>query len=69
MENLKIVKVIDHNKVYKDKNNKEHVSVNYYLVHGSCWIAIRPSFSKGYSQLDVICETVHNGKDENEHKK
>lgn len=67
-ECLKVVKVVNLNKTYTDKNYKEHTCVNYYLVNGECWIPIRPSFSKGYGQLDVIAEVIKQGA-KDEHKK
>lgn len=68
MNELKVVKVINNDKKYKDSKGNEHTSVNYYLVSGSCWISIRPSFSKGYGQLDVLAEVRKNGGSD-EHKK
>lgn len=59
--NLKVVKVINLDKKYLDSAGKEHTSVNYYLVINNCYVAIRPSFSKGYTQLDTIAEIVKNG--------
>lgn len=67
-ECLKVVKVINLDKVYTDKDGKQHTSVNYYLVNGECWIPIRPSFAKGYGQLDVLADVVRQG-GKDEHKK
>lgn len=61
MENLSIVKVVNKDKVYTDQKGKEHCSVNYYLVCGKTYIAIRPSFSKGYAQLDLLSNVIVNG--------
>lgn len=64
--NIKVVKVVNKDKVYKDKNGKEHTATNYYNVitinGNSTWVAIRPSFSKGYNALDMVAEIVLNGK-------
>lgn len=63
---IKVVKVVNKDKVYKDTKGKEHPSVNYYLVisinGNETWTAIRPSFSKGYTSLDMVAQIVSNGK-------
>lgn len=61
MENLRIVKRVNKDKVYVDEKGKERCSVNYYLVVNGNYIAIRPSFHKGYYMLDTIAEVVKNG--------
>lgn len=60
-QNLKVVKRVNKAKTYVDEKGKERLSVNYYLVVNGNYIAIRPSFHKGYYQLDTIAETVING--------
>ncbi len=63
---MELVKIIT-DKVYKDKNGKEHKSVNYYIVlDNKKWVAIRPSFKTGYSFLDAVCTTIKNGGVSNE---
>lgn len=62
MENLKVVKIVNKDKFYTDGKGKERTSVNYYLVCNDNYIAFRPSFSKGYYQLDTIAERIVNGK-------
>lgn len=57
---VKIVKLVDTKNKYKDKSGKEHSSVNYYIVFNNTWIAFRPSFAKGYTQCDTICEQIVN---------
>lgn len=60
---LKILKRVDKDKKYKGSDGKEHTSVNYYIVtDNDVWIPFRPVFSKSYAQLDVLCETLINGK-------
>lgn len=61
MNDIKIIKVVNKSKTYQDKNGKSHPQVNYYIVVNNSWIAFRPSFSKGYTQLDLVCETRVNG--------
>lgn len=61
---LKVEKVVNLDRKYKDKEGKEHTSVNYYLMINNSRVAIRPCFSKGYVQLDLVCETIINGKSE-----
>lgn len=55
---IKVVKIVDKTKKYKAKNGKEYTSVNYYVVVNDKYIAIRPSFKDGYTQLDVIAEEI-----------
>lgn len=62
MNDLKVVKIVNLDKKYKDASGKERTSVNYYLVINGNFVAIRPAFAKGYTQLDTICETIKNGK-------
>lgn len=66
---LEIVKVLDYTKKYKDSKGKEHISVNYYVVSGNAWVAIRPSFAKGYIQLDCLARVIKNGGAVNEQQK
>lgn len=54
---LRIVR-LDRGDTYVDKNGKERPNVNYYIVVNDTWVPIRPSFSQGYSTLDLICEKV-----------
>ena len=65
---IKVVKVVNKEKVYTDQKGKEHTATNYYTVitinGNQTWVAIRPSFSKGYSALDMVAEVVINGKGE-----
>lgn len=68
MGTLNLVKIVDKDKTYTDKNGKQHCSVNYYVVVDQTYIAVRPCFSKGYTQLDMVCETRINGGANNEHK-
>lgn len=59
---MKVVKIVNKNKKYTAKNGKEYAETNYYLVlDNKKYVAIRPSFSKGYTELDTICEIVVNG--------
>lgn len=58
---LEIVKIINLDKKYEDKKGKQHACVNYYLVIGNTYVAIRPAFSKGYTQLDLVARVVKNG--------
>lgn len=58
---IKVVKIVNKGKTYIDEKGKERTNVNYYLVINNCYVAIRPSFSKGYAQLDTIAEVVING--------
>ena len=59
---MKLVKLINKDKKYIDKNGKQHISVNYYLVlDNNKWVAIRPSFKQGYAFLDAVSEVVKNG--------
>ena len=59
---MKLVKIINSDKKYTDKNGKTHVSVNYYVVlDNNKWVAIRPSFKQGYSFLDAVSEVIKNG--------
>lgn len=58
---VKVVKIVNKGKTYIDEKGKERTSVNYYLVINNCYVAIRPSFSKGYTQLDTIAEVIVNG--------
>lgn len=55
MTDLKVV-ALDSGKTYVAKNGKEYPSVSYYVVVGSTWVAIRPSFKEGYYQLSKIAE-------------
>ena len=58
---MKVIKVINKNKTYLDKGGKSHVVTNYYLgLDNVVWVAFRPSFSKVYTQLDAVCETIIN---------
>lgn len=58
---MKVIKRIDKTKTYKDRNGKEHPSINYYLeLDNRKWIAIRPSFYQDCKLLDVVCETITN---------
>lgn len=59
--NLEVVKIVNLDRKYEDKNGKTHASVNYYLVIENTYVAIRPAFSKGYTQLDLIARVVKNG--------
>lgn len=61
MNEIKLVKVVNKGKTYLDKNGKERTDVNYYVVFNGVYIAIKPCFSKGYSQLDMFAEKVING--------
>lgn len=62
MENeIKVVKRINLDQRYEDKDGKEHCSVNYYLDINGQYVAIRPCFSKGYVQLDMVANVVKNG--------
>lgn len=61
-ENIKVVKIVNLDKTYEDEKGKTHASVNYYLVINDTYVAIRPSFSKGYTQLDLVATVVKNGK-------
>lgn len=61
MENIELVKVVNKDKKYLSSDGKERVSVNYYVVCNGTYIAVRPSFSKGYYQLDMFCKKVVNG--------
>lgn len=59
---MKIVKIVNKGDKYVAKNGKEYTRVNYYLVlDNGKYVSIRPSFSKGYTELDSICEVVING--------
>ena len=59
---MKVVKRVDKQRKYEDKKGKERCSVNYYIVSDNdVWIPVRPVFSKSYTQLDMIAETVING--------
>lgn len=40
---------------YVDKNGKERLSKNYYLVFNGHYIAIKPSFNQGYKSLELVC--------------
>lgn len=67
MNDVRIMKLVNKKKTYLDKKGKEHSQVNYYIVVNNTWIAFRPSFSKGYTQLDLVAETrVNGGADEHE---
>lgn len=57
---LRIVKVINMGETYVDKNGKEHIATNYYVVCNDNYIAVRPSFKDGYRQLDLIANVVKN---------
>lgn len=58
---MQVVKVVDKTKKYVDKNGKERVSVNYYLIlDNKKWLAIRPAFGQGYVVLDSIAEVLKN---------
>lgn len=58
---MKVIKIINKNKTYLDKGGKTHLATNYYLeLDNGAWVPFRPSFSKGYTQLDAVCETIIN---------
>lgn len=68
---MQIIKVVDNDRKYKKtitdqkgkKVEKEYSSINYYIeLDNKVWVPIRPSFAKGYAQLDTICVTITNGK-------
>ena len=65
---IKVVKVVNKDKKYLDQKGNPHTATNYYnviTINGNqTWVAIRPSFSKGYSALDMVAEVVINGKGE-----
>lgn len=68
MNELKVIKIVNKGKTYLDKKGKEHCQINYYLVINNTWVPIRPSFSKGYTQLDLVAERrVNGGASEDEH--
>ena len=57
---MEIIKVVNNEKKYVSaKDKKEYPSVNFYLVlDNGQWVAIRPSFSKGYTMLDCVAKKV-----------
>lgn len=55
MTDLKVV-ALDTGTTYVAKNGKEYPNVNFYVVVGKKWVAIRPSFKEGYYQLSLIAE-------------
>ena len=60
---MKVIKIVNKNQTYTDKNGKEYTSINYYLeLDNKQWVPFRPSFSKGYMLLDAVCETIVNEK-------
>jgi hypothetical protein len=62
MENLELVRVINKDQKYKDKNGVERVNENFYVVFNGSYIAIKPCFKEGYSKLSLISNTIINGK-------
>ena len=55
---MELVKVIK-NKKYTSANGKEYYQCNFYLVlDNGKWISIKPSFSKNYDVLEVICSKI-----------
>ena len=58
---LKLVKILNKGKKYLDKNGRERTEVNYYLVANGVYIAVKPCFSKGYVQFDMLSELIVNG--------
>ena len=55
---MKVIKVKS-NSTYKNKKGEEKNYYNYFLqLDNDKRIAIKPSFSKDYARLDVICEYV-----------
>ena len=61
---LELLKIVNKDKKYKAKNGKEYTAVNYYLRFNGNLMCIRPAFHKDYSKLDMIAETIVNGKSE-----
>ena len=56
---MKVIKIVDTTKKYTDAKGKEHCSVNYYIqLDNKQYVAIRPSFSKGYQYLDAVAEVI-----------
>lgn len=64
MLDLRVIKRVNLNEKYEDKQGKSHCSVDYYLSINNQWVAIRPAFSKGYTQLDMVALVVKNGSKE-----
>lgn len=64
MTMTEILKIVHKDKKYKAKNGKEYSEVNYYIRFNGNLICIRPAFSKDYSKLDMIAQTIVNGKSE-----
>lgn len=55
---MDLVKVIK-NKKYVAKNGKEYYENNFYLVlENGKWLAIKPSFSKNYETLEILCSKI-----------
>lgn len=54
---MELVKIVYKSKKYKDKKGKEHCQVNYYLNVNGNYICIKPCFTKGYTQLDLVART------------
>ena len=55
---MKLVKVVK-SSTYVGKNGKEYRNINYYIsLDNGKWIPIKPSFPRGYSELDVVAEVI-----------
>ena len=60
---MKVIKVVDKNKTYVDKNKKIRYSTYYYLeCEGGKKIYIKPVFDNAYPQLDFVSELRINEK-------
>ena len=58
---MEIIKIINKSKKYVAKNGREYTQTNYYVkLDNGEYVSIRPSFLKGYTQLDTIAQVIYN---------
>ncbi len=58
---MEIIKIINKSNKYVAKNGKEYTQTNYYVkLENGEYVAIKPSFAKGYTQLDTIAKVIYN---------
>lgn len=56
---MRLVKIIDKNKKFMDKNGKERDSVSFYAEADNGYrVMIRPVFSNDYSKLSVLADEI-----------
>ena len=67
---MKLVKIIDTERKFKDKNGNEHVSTQYKIIleNGNA-IFIKPVFANDYRALDIVSEVFYRSPKDESNKK